>query len=64
MRLAEFHIGEDLRAGRLMPVLEAYQDPAKEPLYLVYPNCKHLSPRVKVFCDYLTERLAAQSWAQ
>ncbi|WP_454752794.1 LysR family transcriptional regulator [Cupriavidus necator] len=64
VRLAEFHIGEDLRAGRLMPVLEAYQDPAKEPLYLVYPNRKHLSPRVKVFCDYLTERLATQSWAQ
>ncbi|BDB29775.1 LysR family transcriptional regulator (plasmid) [Cupriavidus sp. P-10] len=64
VRLAEFHIGVDLRAGRLVPVLESYQDPAKEPLYLVYPNRKHLSPRVKVFCDTLTERMAAQPWAR
>lgn len=63
-RLAEFHIGEDLRAGRLVPVLERFQDPAKEPLYLIYPNRKHVSPRVKAFCDFLEQRLAGQAWAR
>lgn len=63
-RLAEFHIGDDLRAGRLVPVLKDYQEPSKEPLYLVYPNRKHISPRVKAFCDFMERQIAGQDWAR
>lgn len=45
-----------LRAGRLLPVLEAFQPPPM-PIYAVYPSRKHLSAKVRVFIDFLAERL-------
>ena len=58
VRLAEFHVGEDLRSGRLVPVLADYQSPAQEPLYLVYQGRKHLSPRVQAFLAFMGEKFA------
>jgi DNA-binding transcriptional LysR family regulator len=55
VRLAEFHVGEDLRSGRLVPVMTPYQPPA-EPLYLVYQSRKHLAPRVQAFLAFMGER--------
>lgn len=62
VRLAQFHIGEDLRAGRLVPLLTEFDLPDKEPLYLIYSNRKHLSPRIRVFRDFLENRLRASPW--
>ena len=45
-----------LRAGRLLPLLEAFQPPPM-PIYAVYPSRKHLSAKVRVFIDFLAERL-------
>ena len=45
-----------LRAGRLVPVLEAFLPPPM-PIYAVYPSRKHLSAKVRVFIDFLAERL-------
>ena len=56
VRLAEFHVGEDLRSGRLVRVLADYQPPAQEPLYLVYQGRKHLSPRVQAFLAFMGEK--------
>ena len=56
VRLAEFHVGDDLRAGRLVPVLERFRTPAQEPLYLVYRERKHLSPRVRAFIAFMEAR--------
>ena len=58
VRLAQFHVGEDLRTGRLVPVLSGYQ-PSAEPLYLVYQSRKHLSPRVQAFLAFMTNRFTA-----
>jgi DNA-binding transcriptional LysR family regulator len=58
VRLAEFQVGEDLRAGRLVPVMASYQPPA-EPLYLVYQSRKHLGPRVQAFLAFMGERFSA-----
>ena len=58
VRLAEFHVGEDLRAGRLVPVLEGFRTPAQEPLYLVYQGRKHLSPRVRAFLEFMDARFS------
>jgi len=55
VRLAEFHIRDDLRSGRLVPVLEAFRAPAQEPLYVVYQGRKHLSPRVRAFLGFMEE---------
>jgi DNA-binding transcriptional LysR family regulator len=45
-----------VRAGRLVPLLEAWL-PAPLPVYAVYPSRKHLSAKVRVFIDFLVERL-------
>ncbi|MGQ0546588.1 MAG: substrate binding domain-containing protein, partial [Betaproteobacteria bacterium] len=45
-----------VRAGRVVPLLEAYL-PAPMPVYAVYPSRKHLSAKVRVFVDFLVERL-------
>jgi DNA-binding transcriptional LysR family regulator len=60
VRLAEFHVGEDLRAGRLVPVLEAFRPPAQEPLYLVWQSRKHQSPRVRAFLAFMEARFAGK----
>lgn len=62
VRLAEFHIGADLAAGRLRPVLAEFADERPEPLYLVYAARKNLSPRIRIFRDHLLSFLQKQSW--
>ncbi|MFJ3485383.1 LysR family transcriptional regulator [Pseudomonas sp. NPDC090202] len=62
VKLAQFHIGEDIRQGRLIPLLTEFSLPGKEPIYLIYSNRKHLSPRIRVFRDFLEKRLKDNPW--
>ena len=58
-----FIVGPDLRAGRLVPLLQEFV-PAPVPIFAVYPSRKHLSAKVRVFVDFLAERFAgAQDWS-
>lgn len=59
--MAEFMAGEHVRAGRLVPVLAEY---VREdvPIYAVYPHSRHLSPKVRVFVDFLVEKYGAQPY--
>lgn len=45
-----------VRAGRLVPLLEGFLPPPM-PIYAAYPSRKHLSAKVRVFVDFLAERL-------
>jgi DNA-binding transcriptional LysR family regulator len=58
--LPTFLVGGDLQAGALVSVLDAYlaDDVA---IYAVYPHSRHLSPKVRVFIDFLAERLSAKA---
>jgi DNA-binding transcriptional LysR family regulator len=49
-------IRADLEAGRLEQVLPGYGIP-RGGLYAVYPSRHHLSPKVRVFVDFLDEKL-------
>jgi DNA-binding transcriptional LysR family regulator len=49
-------IQDDLRTGRLEHVLPGYGID-RGGLYAVYPSRHHLSPKVRVFVDYLCEKL-------
>ena len=51
-QLATFLVGDDLRAGRLVPVLEPYAVDGA-PIRVVYPTGRHLSPKVRRFIDLL-----------
>lgn len=62
VKLAQFHIGADIKARRLVPVLQAFDIPAKEPIYLIYSNRKHLSPRIRAFRDFLEQKLLQAPW--
>ena len=62
VKLAQFHIGADIKARRLVPVLQAFDIPTKEPIYLIYSNRKHLSPRIRAFRDFLEQKLLQAPW--
>ncbi|TAN71566.1 MAG: LysR family transcriptional regulator [Magnetospirillum sp.] len=50
--LPSFFLGDDIRAGRLVPLLESYI-PLDVSLNAVYPHGRHLSPKVRAFVDHL-----------
>ncbi len=51
-----FICGEGLHAGRLVHILPEWSEPADTAVYAVYPAARHLSPKVRVFVDFLAER--------
>ncbi|KLK94269.1 LysR family transcriptional regulator [Microvirga vignae] len=54
-RLSMFHIGPDIEAGRLVPVLESHNPGDTESIHAVYVGGGHLPARVRAFLDYLVE---------
>jgi DNA-binding transcriptional LysR family regulator len=57
-RLAAFHVGPDIEAGRLVPLLEAYSTRDAEPVHAVFlGHDGRLAARVRVFLDYLVKRV-------
>ncbi|WFP66129.1 LysR substrate-binding domain-containing protein [Mesorhizobium sp. WSM4904] len=47
---------EDIEAGRLVEVLPDFP-PTPTPISVLYPRSRQLSPRVRVFVDWLVEIL-------
>lgn len=56
-RLGMFHVYEDLQRGDLVELLTEYNAGDIEDISIIYANQKHLAPRIRVFIDYLVERL-------
>ena len=55
-RLALFHIGPDIKAGRLVPVLQTYNPGDREDIHAVYVGSSAPLPaRVRAFIDFLAE---------
>lgn len=52
-----FVVGEDIRQGRLQAVLPDYKV-LEVSIYAVYPQRRHLSPKVQVFVAFLDERIS------
>lgn len=59
--LPTFIVGRDLQAGRLQAVLSEYV-PADQHIYAVYLPNRHLSPKVRVFIDFLLERYGPEPY--
>lgn len=55
VQLPEFYVYTDLVAGRLQPALEDYQ-PTDTAVWALYPSNRHLSPKVRLFVDYLVQQ--------
>ena len=52
-------IGEDLAAGRLVPLLVDALPPRELPIYVMYASRRHLSAKVRSFVDFLADRFAS-----
>ena len=53
-----FMVGDDLVAGRLVQVLPLWQAPELG-IHAVYPSRRHLSPKVRLLVDFLSQALAS-----
>ncbi|MFH0340752.1 MAG: LysR substrate-binding domain-containing protein [Chromatiales bacterium] len=56
-RTPTYIVGEALQSGTLVTVLDDYPTEPST-LYAVYPHNRYLSPKVRAFVDFLTERFA------
>jgi DNA-binding transcriptional LysR family regulator len=59
VRTPAFAAAEDLRAGRLVPVLCNFE-PELIHVYAVYPHARHLAAKVRAFVDFLAQRYAGE----
>ena len=65
VRLAEFHIGGDLRKGSLVPLLRNYQNHDEEPIHALFLHRRLTHIRVRTFLDFLEENFVKEPapWA-
>ncbi len=61
INLPTFIIGPDIREGGLVAVLEEFT-PDDLALYAIYPHAGHLSPKVRVFVDFLAARFGPEPY--
>lgn len=62
VRLADYHIGEDIKQGRLTPILGNFRSGITEPQYIIYANRKLQSPRIKCFIEFLQQKIRNKPW--
>lgn len=59
VRLAEFHIGADLKEGTLVPLLTSFQENSDDDrFYLLYLGGRSVAPRVRAVIDFLHENFS------
>lgn len=59
-RLPEFQVIGDFTTGRLVPVLAEFC--AREPIYAIARTRRNLSPRLRVFIDFVEQKLRGAPW--
>ena len=57
MRAPTFVVGDDIQQKRLVRLLPAYQ-PLEISIFLVYPQRRHLSPKVRAFVDFMASEIS------
>ena len=57
--LPTFITGDDIRSGRLVPLLTEFTGAAVD-LYAVYPESRHLSPKVRALIDWLLDEVSPE----
>lgn len=64
VRTPAFAAAEELRLGRLVPVLCDFE-PEEIHVHVVYPHARHLAAKVRAFVDFLAKRYAGEpEWHQ
>jgi DNA-binding transcriptional LysR family regulator len=62
LRLSEHVVARSIQEGLLRPLLQDAQDLETYPLFALLPPGRHQAPKVKVFIDFLIERLSSAPW--
>ena len=60
--LPTFIVGEDVRQGRLQPVLRDWTAGSPVAVHAVFPASRNLSPKVRAFVDFLAERFGQEPY--
>lgn len=60
--MATWCAADELRAGLLVPVLDDYPLVSTQTLWMVYPSSRELAPKVRVFIDWLIERVGPEPY--
>jgi len=55
-QLPNFYLDDAVQSGQLVPILEEFAPP-EEPIWAVYPDKRHLSPKVQRFVSVLKDKL-------
>jgi DNA-binding transcriptional LysR family regulator len=58
-QVPRFHAAADLAAGRLVQILPDFPPPSM-PVSMLYPHSRQLSPRVRVFLDWVVREFAGK----
>jgi DNA-binding transcriptional LysR family regulator len=58
-RTPTFVVGDDVAAGKLVSLLPNYET-LEVSIYLVYPQRRHLSPKVRAFVDFMAARISPE----
>lgn len=58
IQVPRYHVQAELAAGTLVSILPHFP-PSPTPVSLLYPHSRQLSPRVRVFIDWVTQELAS-----
>lgn len=57
VQLPDYYVEQHLNSGELVSLLDNYRAP-DESIWAVYPQNRHLSPRIRLLVDYLADQLA------
>jgi DNA-binding transcriptional LysR family regulator len=57
-----FIVGDDVRAGRLVPILRAFTVSVGA-INVVYASRRHLSAKVRAFSEFLAQHFADTEWS-
>ncbi|AWX14788.1 LysR family transcriptional regulator [Mergibacter septicus] len=55
-QLPEYYVDQDLMNGKLVSLLEQYQEP-EEGIWALYPHNRHLSPKIRLLVDLFAKEL-------
>ena len=56
VQLPDYYVQQHLQSGELVTVLDKYRAP-DEGIWAVYPQNRHLSPKIRLLVDYLADQL-------
>ncbi|MBW8184525.1 LysR substrate-binding domain-containing protein [Shewanella nanhaiensis] len=59
IQLPDYYLQSFIEDGQLVPLLEQNRSP-EEGIWALYPHNRHLSPKVRMLLDHLTQALASQ----